>query len=59
MSAAFNHGIQCGDITTNPCSLGGKLYSGTPRGDHLDVAVDRRLPFRQYAHMHLSLLIGL
>jgi hypothetical protein len=26
MSAVFKHGIQYGDITTNPCALGGPLY---------------------------------
>lgn len=60
MSAVFNHSIQYGDITTNPCSLGGNVYSGTPRGDHLDVAqIGAFRSVRQYAHMHLPLLIGL
>jgi integrase len=60
MSAVFKHGIQYGEITTNPCALGGTLYSGS-RVEVIWTSpqVGAFLHQRQYAHMHLPLLIGL
>src|SRR5260370_36838540 len=58
MSAVFKHGIQYGDITTNPCALGGRLYDGS----RVDVIwtppqVGAFLPQTQYDQLHLPLLI--
>jgi integrase len=60
MSAVFKHGIQYGEISTNPCALGGKLYDGS-RVEVIWTSpqVGAFLHQRQYAHMHLPLLIGL
>jgi len=60
MSAVFKHGIQYGEISINPCSLGGKLYDGS-RVEVIWTSpqVGAFLHQRQYAHMHLPLLIGL
>jgi integrase len=60
MSAVFKHGIQYGDITTNPCALGGRLYDGS-RVEVIWASpqVGAFLHQTQYAHMHLPLLIGL
>jgi integrase len=60
MSAVFNHGIQYGDITTNPCALAGRLYDGS-RVEVIWTSpqVGAFLHQTQYAHMHLPLLIGL
>ena len=60
MSAVFKHGIQYGEISTNPCALGGKLYDGS----RVEVIwsspqVGAFLHQRQYAHLHLPLLLGL
>jgi integrase len=60
MSAVFKHGIQYGDITTNPCALAGRLYDGS----RVEVIwtppqVGAFLHQTHYAHMHLPLLIGL
>jgi integrase len=60
MSAVFKHGIQYGDISTNPCTMGGRLYDGS-RVEVIWTSpqVGAFLTQRQYAHMHLPLLIGL
>lgn len=60
LSAVFSHGIEYGHITVNPCALGGKLYGGS-RIDTIwsTVQVAAFLSVRQYAHLHLPLLIGL
>jgi integrase len=60
MSAVFKHGIQYGDITTNPCALAGRLYDGS-RVEVIRTSpqVGAFLHQTHYAHMHLPLLIGL
>lgn len=60
MSAVFKHGVQYGEITTNPCALGGRLYDGS-RVETIWTSpqVGAFLHQQQYAHMHLPLLLGL
>lgn len=60
MSAVFKHGIQYGEISTNPCALGGRLYDGS-RVEVIWTSpqVGAFLHQRQYAHLHLPLLLGL
>jgi hypothetical protein len=58
MSAVFRHGIEYGDISTNPCALGGKLYDGS-RVEVIWTSpqIGAFLHQRQYANLDLLLLI--
>ena len=60
LSAVFTHGIEYGHITTNPCARGGRLYEGS-RVEVLWTSpqIGAFLAQKQYAHLHLPLLIGL
>lgn len=60
VSAVFKLAVGDGELTANPCSMGGRLYAGS----RVEVIwsspqVGAFLYQRQYAHMHLPLLIGL
>lgn len=60
MSAVFAHGIEYGDVTVNPCARGGRIYDGS-RSEVIWTSpqIGAFLTQRQYAHMHLPLMIGL
>ena len=59
LSAVFSHGMDYGEIGTNPCARSGRLYNGT-RIDRIWTS-EQIVAFLQAApqHLHLPLLIAL